>query len=144
MGRALVGLRRLRRQPTVAAGGLLLSLLIQGGFVLLNAGLGAALGLNLSIGVWFFAWPLAKVVSLLPISLGGLAVREASLASLLIPFGVPAALGVTVALLWQSVLIAGGLLGGATWWALSRSNPIPVPALLSRDRRLASNATRHG
>jgi len=144
MGRTLVGLRRLRRQPAVAARGLALSLLIQGGFVLLNAGLGSALGLRLPLGAWFLAWPLAKVVSLLPISLGGLAVREASLATLLAPFGVPLALGVTVALLWQSVLIAGGLLGGLAWWLLGRANPIPAPALLRRRPRLAARPTPHG
>jgi uncharacterized membrane protein YbhN (UPF0104 family) len=143
VGRSLVGLRHLRRRPGVAARGLALSLAIQGGFVLLNAEMGRGMGLALPLGAWFLAWPLAKVVSLLPISLGGLAVREASLASLLVPFGVPLALGVTVSLVWQSVLIAGGLLGGATWWMLSRVNPIPAPALLRPRVRTASGSAPH-
>jgi uncharacterized membrane protein YbhN (UPF0104 family) len=57
----------------------------------------------------------------MPISLGGLAVREATLAALLTPFGVPFALGVVCSLLWQTVLIGGGLIGGLVWLVLSRT-----------------------
>ncbi len=120
VGRALVGVRHLGRSPGLALRGLVLSLLIQSGFVMLNAGLGRAIGIEVALGAWFLAWPLAKVVSLVPISLGGLAVREASMAGFLAPFGVPLALGVTVSLLWQSVLIVGGLVGGGVWLLLSR------------------------
>lgn len=140
IGRALVGLRQLRRYPSVALTGLVLSLAIQGGFVLLNAELGRAIGISPSLAVWFLVWPLAKVVSLLPISLGGLAVREASLATLLAPFGIPLAMGVTVSLLWQSVLIAGGLIGGVVWGVLARSRPIPTPPLFGRSSPSSSHA----
>lgn len=121
VSRALVGLRQLVRRPSIAAAGLGLSLLIQGGFVLLNAWLGRSIGIEVGLGVWFLVWPLAKIASLMPISLGGLAVREASLAALLTPFGVPAAVSVVCSLLWQTVLIAGGLLGGLVWLVLQRS-----------------------
>jgi uncharacterized membrane protein YbhN (UPF0104 family) len=108
------------RQPSIALAGFGLSLTIQSGFVLLNAWLGHHIGVRVPLAVWFLAWPLAKVASLMPISLGGLAVREASLAALLAPFGVPLAMGVLASLLWQSVLIAGGLAGGLLWLILSR------------------------
>ncbi|MBL0169312.1 MAG: flippase-like domain-containing protein [Gemmatimonadaceae bacterium] len=140
IGRSLVGFRHLRRQPSVAITGLTLSLLIQGSFVILNAELGRAIGVTPSLAVWFLVWPLAKVVSLLPISLGGLAVREASLATLLAPFGVPLAMGVTVSLLWQSVLIVGGLIGGLVWLLLARSRPIPTPPLFARTSKVATQA----
>jgi uncharacterized membrane protein YbhN (UPF0104 family) len=126
IGRALVAARRLWRQPTVALGGLGLALAMQSGFVLLNAWLGAGLGIHVGLAVWFLTWPLAKVASLMPISLGGLAVREASLATLLLPFGVPAAQAVVCSLLWQTVLIAGGLLGGVVWLVLSRVRHLPT------------------
>jgi uncharacterized membrane protein YbhN (UPF0104 family) len=126
VSRSLVALRRLWRDPGVALGGLTLSLLIQGGFVLLNAWLGRGVGIDLPLAVWFLTWPLAKVAGLLPISLGGLAVREASLAALLLPFGVPAALAVVASLLWQTVLIVGGLVGGLVWLVLSRIRHLPV------------------
>jgi uncharacterized membrane protein YbhN (UPF0104 family) len=94
----------------------LLSVFVQGSFVLLNGWLGASIGINVPWITWFLVWPLAKVSGLIPISLGGLGVRDATLAALLVPFGVPAAQGFVVSLLWQSILIAGGLLSGALWW----------------------------
>jgi glycosyltransferase 2 family protein len=120
VARSLVALRRMGRRPSTAVAGLALSLGIQSGFVLLNAWLGHYIGVDVPLAVWFLTWPLAKVASLMPISLGGLAVREASLAALLAPFGVPLALGVLASLLWQSVLIAGGLAGGLVWLILRR------------------------
>lgn len=120
VGRFLVALRALRRNPRAAVGAILLSLSIQGAFVLLNAWFGASIGIEVPWITWFLVWPLAKFSGLIPISLGGLGVRDATLAALLVPFGVPAAQGFVVSLLWQSVLIAGGLLSGALWWY---SNP---------------------
>lgn len=120
IARSLVALRRLGRRPGRALAGFALSLTIQGSFVLLNAWLGSGIGVHVPLAAWFFVWPMAKVVSLLPISLGGLAVREASLAALLAPFGVPLELGVLTSLLWQTVLISGGLVGGLLWFLLGR------------------------
>jgi hypothetical protein len=128
LGRTLVALRRLRRQPRLALAALGLSLAMQGGFVLLNAWLGHQLGIAVPLAVWFLVWPLAKLAGLLPISLGGLAVRETTLAALLAPFGVPFAVGVVCSLLWQTVLIAGGLAGGLVWLLLSRwGGAAPAP-----------------
>lgn len=121
VGRTLVALRRLVRDPAHGLQGLGLSLAIQSSFVLLNAWLGHELGIRVSLSVWFLVWPLAKIAGLMPISLGGLAVRETTLAALLTPFGVPFALGVVCSLLWQTVLIGGGLLGGLVWLVLSRA-----------------------
>ena len=118
VSRGLVALRRLGRQPRLALAALGLSLVIQTGFVALNARVGASMGVVIPFGAWLFAWSLAKLSGLVPISLGGLAVRDATLAALLVPFGVPAAYGVVVSLAWQSVLIAGGLLSGGFWWLL--------------------------
>jgi uncharacterized membrane protein YbhN (UPF0104 family) len=142
VGRALVALRRVPRQPRTATIGLMLSLAIQGSFVLLNRSLGRSIGIDVDLAVWFMAWPLAKLAGLLPISLGGLAVRDATLGALLVPFGVPLALGVVGSLLWQTVLIAGGLLGGLAWLVLSRRGPNATLGL--RDLKLGSpRATSH-
>ncbi|MFN0178760.1 MAG: YbhN family protein [Gemmatimonadales bacterium] len=126
IGRSLVAFRRLGRQPAVAAAGLAKSLTIQGGFVLLNAWMGTHLGITVPLAVWLLTWPLAKIASLIPISLGGLAVREASLAAAMLPFGVPAARAIAASLLWQTVLIASGLLGGLVWLVLSRWRHLPM------------------
>lgn len=123
VARTLVALRRLVRRPGPVAQAFALSLVIQTGFVLLNAWIGRAIGIDAPLSAWFLAWPLAKLSGLLPISLGGLGVREAALGALLVPFGVPLAAGVVASLVWTSVLIAGGLLAGSLWWALRRSAP---------------------
>ena len=126
VARSLVAFRRLFREPAVAAAGFAKSLVIQGGFVLLNAWMGSELGITAPLSVWFLTWPLAKIAGLIPISLGGLAVREASLAAAMLPFGVPVALAVVASLLWQTVLIASGLLGGLVWLVLSRWRHLPM------------------
>ncbi len=120
IGRGLVALRRLRRRPQAAATACGLALILQGGFVLLNAWIGRSIGIAVPLALWFFVWPLAKLSGLLPISLGGLGVRDAVLGGLLVPAGVPMATGVVASLIWQTILIAGGLLAGATWLLLDR------------------------
>jgi hypothetical protein len=107
---------------------LVLSLGIQALFVLLNAWIGREIGIDVSLGVWFIAWPLAKLVALLPVSIGGLVVREAALAGVLAQFGVPIALGTVAGLLWQTVNFSGGLLGGAIWWALGLTPATSEPS----------------
>lgn len=100
------------RRPFLLGGCFLLSIGIQCGFILLNVMFARGIGLELSLAAWFFAWPLAKLIAVAPISIAGLGVREASLAGLLAPFGGNAALVVAASLLWQTILWAGGLLGG--------------------------------
>jgi uncharacterized membrane protein YbhN (UPF0104 family) len=124
LARALLGLRRLRRRPQDALITFALSLSVQGSFVLLNAWLGGAIGIDVSLSVWLLVWPMAKFAALVPVTLGGLAVREASLAALLLPFGVPPALSVACSLLWQAVLMVSGLLAGLVWLALHRSRKV--------------------
>jgi len=98
-----------------------LSLGVQAGFVGLNAWIAAAIGIDVPFAVWLLAWPLAKIASLVPISLGGLGVREVALASLLAPFGVAPTLAIAQALVWQSILFSTGLLGGIAWLTASRA-----------------------
>jgi len=104
--------RSLRRRPHVVLVSLCGGVAVQSSFVLLTAVLAQACGLHLRLRVWFLAWPLAKLAALIPLSQGGLGVREAALAALLVPFGAPAALTVAVGLLWQTVIYAGGLIAG--------------------------------
>lgn len=108
--RGIVG--HLLRQPQRALLGLAVAVVVQGIFVLLSVLLADAIGIELPLAVWFLAWPLAKLSATLPISIGGLGVREAALAALLGRFGVAAASAVALGLLWQTVLVAGGAVGG--------------------------------
>ena len=56
---------------------------------------------------------------MLPVSLGGLGVREAALMSLLVPFGADAASVVAAGLAFEAVIIGGGLVSGLISLVLS-------------------------
>ena len=105
---------------------------IQFGFVALNAMLSANMGGPTNIWVWMFAWPLAKLIATLPISLGGLGVREASLASIFAGLGFAAPVVVAVGLVWQTIVLGGGLFGLAVQF-VSRG---------SRDEKLSESNVR--
>jgi hypothetical protein len=66
--------------------GTLICVALQAGFVLLNIALGNMMGMELSASLWFMLWPLSKIASMLPVSLGGLGVREATFGLLVSPF----------------------------------------------------------
>jgi len=106
----------LRRSPFKLIGVFILSLCVQAAFVGMFILFARAVGVEVGPGVWFFAWPIAKILAVLPISLGGIGVREATLAGLIAPLGAPAAGVVVTSLVWQAVLIVTGLLGALIWY----------------------------
>jgi hypothetical protein len=114
---------------------------MQAGFVLLNWWIGSSLGIDVPVSAWFFVWPLAKLAGLMPVGVNGLGVRDATLGALLVPLGVPMASGVVTSLVWQSVLIAGGLLGGIYWWDASRRRGLPTAV---STRMAIVSAKNHG
>lgn len=118
LGRALVALRRLIRQPQRALAVFALSLVIQSWFVVLNYWLGRGIGIDIGLAFWFLAIPLAKAITLAPISFGGFGLRELALAGILALAGVSKEQGVAVSLLWQSIIVSTGLFGGLVWYAL--------------------------
>lgn len=101
----------LGRKPLVLISALFISMAVQVLFIYLAVQLAQAVGVQVPMAAWLFAWPLAKIIAVLPISLGGLGVREASLAALLVPFGADAAQVVASGLVWQAVLYVSGAIG---------------------------------
>ena len=99
------------KKPAYALGTLCLSVFIQGSFVLLNALLGSMCGIKVGILTWFVVWPLAKITAMVPVSLGGIGVREVALAAFFAPFGVLYSDAVGYGFVWEAVVIAGSLLG---------------------------------
>jgi uncharacterized membrane protein YbhN (UPF0104 family) len=86
----------------------------------LNCWLGVACGLNIAFGVWLFAWPLAKISALLPVTQGGIGVREVALVALLLPFGAPSVLGAAAGLVFEAITTIGGLLAGIIAFLVGR------------------------
>lgn len=118
-------LRAVWRQPHRLVFGWLLGTSVQGTYVLLTALLGVSCGLTLPLRIWLFAWPLAKIAAVLPITQGGMGVREAALVVLLAPFGASASQVLATGIVWEGVIIAGGLLAGLTAFLLRRAESRP-------------------
>lgn len=116
----------IRGRAGALAAAVAVTAVVQSAFVMTNVWMAADLGLDIGIAPWFVAWPLSKIIAILPISLGGIGVREAALVSLLAPFGAPSALVFASGLLWQGVLMVSGLLGLAIG-SLVGAAPLPAP-----------------
>jgi uncharacterized membrane protein YbhN (UPF0104 family) len=98
----------------------IVAVIVQSAFIVLTSVIANVAGLHLPLQVWVFAWPMAKISALVPLTQGGIGVREAALAGLLLPFGAPAAMTVAVGLAWEGITIAGALIGGLASYAVGR------------------------
>lgn len=115
-------LRSVSRRPHILLLGWLAGTFIQATFLVLTARLGVSCGLLLGLRVWLFAWPLAKLAAVLPLTQGGIGVREAALVALLATFGAASHLVLAAGLAWEGVIIAGGLISGGVAVVLGRLN----------------------
>lgn len=117
----------LLKDPGVIARALVLSVLIQGALITVNAYIGASVGVDTPFAAWLLAWPAAKVAGYLPIGIAGFGVRETALVALMAPFGGAAGPVLAAGLLWDAVLIVGSVSG---WLLLSigrTTSPCSVP-----------------
>jgi uncharacterized protein (TIRG00374 family) len=115
-------LRSVSRAPYVLLGAWLMGTAIQMSFLVLTSKLAETCGLGLPLRDWLFAWPLAKLAAVLPLTQGGIGVREAALVGLLSPFGAAPHLVLAAGLIWEAVAISGGLISGFVAFVLGRAN----------------------
>lgn len=118
MSNALGSVARL--SPTTLASILGISLLAQVPGVLLYMALGYGLGLPISAMSWGWIRSVVVLLTVAPLSIGGLGVREGALVFALAAFGVPAhdALAVSI-LIFATTILAPGVVGGvleAVYW----------------------------
>jgi uncharacterized membrane protein YbhN (UPF0104 family) len=113
-----------RRSPGLLLAASCLSVVVQAANAVMVWLLARSLGLSLSgsgsgselhLPLFFTLVPLVSLLSLAPVSINGLGVREGSLVVLLAPLGVAAEEAITLALLWFSVFVAAGLAGGGCY-----------------------------
>lgn len=124
--------RSMARRPVTAVIALSISLASQLSFIALSLALARACALDLPFRAWLFAWPLAKLSAALPITQGGIGVREAALAALLVPFGAPPAIAVAAGLAWEAVVIGGALAAGVFALLSGRTAPLTQRRDLTR------------
>ncbi|HEY2822275.1 MAG TPA: lysylphosphatidylglycerol synthase transmembrane domain-containing protein [Candidatus Acidoferrum sp.] len=115
-------LRSVSSRPHILVAGWLAGTFVQATFLVLTAWLATSCGLHLPLRIWLFAWPLAKLAALLPITQGGIGVREAALVALLAPFGAPGPLVLAAGLVWEGVVVTGGIIAGLAAFATGRRN----------------------
>ena len=102
---------QLSSRPAALASAVAISFAVQAAFVMTNIWLARQVGVATAVAAWFVAWPASKLIAILPISLGGIGVREAALVSLLVPYGAPREAVLASGILWQAVLIVTGIAG---------------------------------
>jgi uncharacterized protein (TIRG00374 family) len=126
--RLLVKIRQaitaLRRRPGRLASALLLGMLLQVSLIALNAWLGDAMGIHVSLLIWLFVWPLAKIAAVLPVTQGGIGVREGALVLLFQRFGVSSASALATGLIFTAVVTTGGLVSGLVAFLLGRRDSV--------------------
>jgi len=119
--RPSIHIERLRR---IAAGGMtyfrnipltvkttVLSIFVQVNSVIVMALIGMGLGLDVPVGYYGVLMPLVSLLTLLPVSVNGMGLREYSTVLLLEPLGVEPAQAVTLAILLFAAQTAAGLTG---------------------------------
>jgi uncharacterized protein (TIRG00374 family) len=108
-----------RQAPRLLLSASFLSLIVQVLNVALLWCLAVALQDPVSFSYCFIVMPVVAIVTLAPISVNGMGVREGAMVLLLAPIGIAAESAVTLSLLWFSVFLAGGLVGAA-WYVVGR------------------------
>ena len=113
-------IRAVYRRPALVFLCFCMGMTLQVCLVSINFILGKTSGLHVPFYVWLFAWPLSKLSGLIPVTQGGMGIREAALVGLLLPFGAPKETVTAVGFVFEAILISGGLIGGAMAFVIGR------------------------
>lgn len=103
------------------------SFIVQMGGALVVGIMARTVGVELGPVVWFTVVPLVALLTVLPVSIGGMGMRETVMQSLLAQYyGVSPDKGLAVGLLWSLSTVVTGLLGGLLF--LAERRPVAGPA----------------
>jgi uncharacterized protein (TIRG00374 family) len=122
--------QRYRGHRAAVGAALGISLAFQTLLVLLVFLVAVALHLPVTFGQFLIFIPILNVLAMLPISLGGLGVREGGAVILLGKVGVDPAAALTLSLLWFAIVAVASLPGGLIFlWGGHRAKARPTPAV---------------
>ncbi len=102
-----------RPLPALKAWGL--SLIVHLCLVAAHVAMGRSLGLGLPVSDYLLLYPLTSLAAFIPLSLNGIGLREAAYVYILGRFGVAPEPAFSLALMWFSIILANGVLGGAVY-----------------------------
>ncbi|MCI0379005.1 MAG: flippase-like domain-containing protein [Gemmataceae bacterium] len=114
---------RFLRSPRLLARATLLSLIVQAANVLAVWCVGLSIHAPIDAAYYWVFVPLISLLTLLPISLNGMGVREGAAVLFLAPFGIADGTAVTLAFLWFCVTVAVSLVGGVVYLAGGHAKP---------------------
>lgn len=134
IARVRIAGRKMSRQPLRVLLAWTLGVAIQASLVLLMSRIAVECGLFVPLSGWLFAYPMAKLAGLLPLTLGGIGVREAALAAMLQPFGAPPVLTVAAGFVWQTIIYTTALCGGAFVFFSGGFSAAPADALPNKEQ----------
>ena len=100
--------------------------------------MGVALGADIPAAYYWVFVPMVSLLTLLPLSVNGMGVREGGTVLFLAPLGVPAATALTLSFLWFAVHLACSLVGGLIYLLGV------VPAGATRAETAAGQESGHG
>jgi uncharacterized membrane protein YbhN (UPF0104 family) len=112
--------------PHALAEATLLSVVIQVANVVVVWMIGVALHADVPFGYYFVFVPMVSLLTLLPVSLNGIGVREGGVVLFLTPLGIDPTIATTLAFLWFLTFSAISLLGGVVY--LCGAYPKPATA----------------
>jgi glycosyltransferase 2 family protein len=105
----------LMRIPRIMTWATAMSILVQVSGVVTLWCVGSALGLEIPIAYYCVLGPMVSLLTLLPISVNGMGVRELGTVAFLAPLSIHADTAKTLAFLWFAVSVAVSLLGGLVY-----------------------------
>lgn len=103
------------RHPRSLAATTALSCIVQAANVALVWLVGVGLGLDIPLAYYGVFVPLVSLVTLAPVSINGMGVREGATAFFLAPLGVSETMAITLAFLWFATHLAVSVLGGGVY-----------------------------
>jgi uncharacterized membrane protein YbhN (UPF0104 family) len=105
-----------------------LSFLVQGANIVLLWLIGQALGAPVPASYCGIVVPMVTLLTLLPVSLNGMGVREGGMVLFLAPLDIPSATALSLAFLWFSVFVTASLFGAGIYLFGNPSRPLTPPS----------------
>jgi uncharacterized membrane protein YbhN (UPF0104 family) len=122
--RVVAALAVYRHRPLLLVSTSVLSLAVQAANVVLVWLIGRAIGAAVPAGYYWIAVPMVSLLTMLPISLNGMGIREGGMVVFLAPVGVTSATAISLAFLWFLVFTATSLVGAGLYLLGNFSRPV--------------------
>ncbi len=136
LGRLVRGVQSYVHEPRLLVITTILSLVVQATNVIVLWLVGRAIQAPVPAGYYWITVPMVTLLTLVPVSLNGMGVREGGLILFLAPVGVDTATALSLAFLWFAIFTAASIVGGAIYLLGS----LPAPGEQSDDEPVGDHS----